>query len=739
MNLPDKDQIIIAKKRIAKLVSMINFWNYEYYELDFPSISDQEYDIHYQELLALEKQYPELKKKNSPTNKVGGKPSFKFQKFQHTKTMLSLNKAYSIDDVIKFHNDNIKTINNQNISYSLEPKIDGLSISLHYQNGKLIQAVTRGDGITGEIVTNNIKCITNLPYEINYYNDLEIRGEVYLSKTNYSLANERLKLENKLNDNLKTLKNILDMLININEDIKFLSYQKKIKNTILNYKNNFNLSFEELQKQINETDVLIEQNIFVKTEKIKTKPKIFANPRNAASGTLRQLDLNVVKQRKLSYFVYEIVDPEKHNIFSQIDVLNFLKKLNFKTNEYIFNAPTIEQVINKINSFKNIKQNLSYDCDGFVIKVNEIKHWNQLGFTSKFPKYAIAFKYETEEAITKVIDITAEVGRTGKITYLARLEPVQLNQTTVRAATLHNYEFIKSLNLNIGDSVKLIKSGEIIPKVIELVEKHTQSIFTKILFCPSCNYLLSEKENLVDQFCKNDFCNEKIIRSLIHFASREGMNIIDLGEENIRLFYNNGIIQKISDIYDLEHRKKELNKLPNMAKKRIQKIISSIEKSKKTTLPKTLFAIGIKNVGAQVSELICNRIDRLLDLTKIDLNSLTEIKTIGTSIVESIKNFLSNAENIELLNFLDNTLEYQNTKKGTSLANLSFVITGTLSQSRDYFKKIISENGGKILSNISNQTDYLLVGENAGNKLAKAKNNNIKIIDENQLYMLIKK
>ncbi|VEU74859.1 DNA ligase (NAD(+)) [Mycoplasmopsis citelli] len=737
MKTSTKEQANFIKKKINSLVEQINFWNYEYYDLDFPSVSDEQYDQAYQELLALETQYPEFVRKNSPTQKIGATTSNKFVKFTHQKVMLSLNKAYSIEDIVKFDTDiNKVSLNEQ--TYSLEPKIDGLSISLHYSNGELIRAVTRGDGVTGEIVTENIKQIKNIPLQIDYLNDLEIRGEVYLSKQNYNKANEKIINETEFIDALKNLKNIVN---NHLENSLFIDHLQEFKDLLLEGEQLKTSSLNN-QKLLNEytqkVQAFFKEKNILSFEYQKSEPKLFANPRNAASGTLRQLDLTIVKERNLDYFVYEIVSPELHNINTQIDALMFLKKHGFVINEYIKNVKNIEEVIQKIQEFKNIKPNLPYDCDGFVIKVNQMKFWEPLGFTSKFPKYAIAFKYETEEAITKILDISAEVGRTGKITYLAKLAPVQLNQTTVQSATLHNYEYIHNMNLNIGDLVKVIKSGEIIPKVIALVQKNTPEVFPKILKCPSCDSELVETEELVDQMCENSKCNEKIIRSIVHFASRDALNIMDLGEENIRLFYKENLLKNILDIFQLHNQKEQLEALPKIGKKKVLKIIASIEKAKNTTVAKALFAIGIKTIGAQVAELIAEKIEQLSDLIAMDLEELTLINTIGNVIVDNLKIFINQAENQVLLKTLDNLFNYQKITKGTKLQGFTFVITGTLSKSRDHYKNLLISNGAKVASSVSSQTTYLLAGENAGSKLQKAQDLNVKILTEEQLNNILK-
>ncbi|QKT05396.1 NAD-dependent DNA ligase LigA [Mycoplasma sp. OR1901] len=654
--------------KIKKLVDKINQWNYEYFQLSEPTVEDLVYDKSLQELIALEKQYPEYILDNSPTFNLGSYASNKFSKFVHKKQMLSLEKAYSHDDLLRFFNNINKSINDRNISFSLEPKIDGLSISLHYSEGKLVRAITRGDGIEGEDVTENVIQINGVPLNLNKNIDLEVRGEIYMSKSTY----------NKLNE-----------------------------------------EFEKNDK------------------------KIFANPRNAASGTIRQLDKDIVKERNLSIILYDLVDPQNYDIKYQSSVKDFLEELGFPTNINVEVAKSYDQLIELVENFRELKNNFEFDCDGYVIKLNEIKYWEQLGKTSKFPKYAIAFKYETQEATSIVKNITASVGRTGKITYIANFDEVNLNQTNVNNATMHNYEFIRNLNVNIGDEITIIKSGEIIPKVIGLSQKNTEGVFEKILNCPSCNELLIEKEGFVDQFCINPNCDEQKIRKLIHFSSKKSMNIETLGEKNIRLFYELGYLRTIQDIYNLKQYDKDINLIPGFkskTNKKLNNILNSIETSKNIKLFKVLFSIGIPNIGLQVAQLVTQNLSKLSDLISMNLDSLVEINTIGEIIIDSIKEFIKIEENIKLLQFLDETLVYENETMSSDLLNgYTFVITGTLSQSRDHFKELIEQNGGKVSSSISSKTSYLLYGENAGSKYEKAQKLNVKLINEEEFNNLITK
>ncbi|VEU70081.1 NAD-dependent DNA ligase LigA [Mycoplasmopsis glycophila] len=652
------------QKKIESLTNLINKWNKEYYVENNPSVSDQEYDEALLELEELEKQFPRFILANSPTLSVGGFAENKFAKYTHEKPMLSLAKAYSLDEVGRFFDNTSKALNDNNLSYSLEPKIDGLSIALHYNNGVLEKAVTRGDGVIGEDVTENIYQIQTIPKKINYLSKIEIRGEVFLPKTR----------------------------------------------------------FEELNKQLAAKD-----------------QKTFANPRNAASGTLRQLDPEIVKERKLDAILYDIVSPIEHNLKTQKEALDFLKKNHFNVNPYSFISSDREFILRKIEEFKAIKNNFEFDCDGFVIKLDNVTMWDSLGATAKFPRYAIAFKYETEEAISTIINIKTTVGRTGKITYVAELEPVSLNQTIVRNATLHNYDFIDTMNINLGDEVKVIKSGEIIPKIIGLVKKNSNSIFPKVLNCVSCGSLLIEIDDNVDQFCMNDECSEKQIKNLIHFVSRPAMNILTLGESNIRTFFELGFLSDIPSVFELFKYKDQIIQLPSYKEKKTDNILNSIEASKEIFLYKALFALGIKHIGAQIAEIIAQKINKLSDLINLDFETLSEINTIGPKIIDSLREYVSNPKNQEILVRLDEVLVYKQNKKNESelFSGLVFVITGTLSKTRDYFKNLIEQNGGKVASAVSKNVNYLLAGENAGSKLDKAQKIGVNVINEEELNKLL--
>ncbi|TNK84495.1 NAD-dependent DNA ligase LigA, partial [Mycoplasmopsis pullorum] len=563
MNNKVKEQ---AKLEIEKLKNQIQIWNHEYYNLDNPSVSDTEYDKAYNKLLELEKNYPEFVTEDSPTQIIGGMANNKFSKYEHQKPMLSLAKAYTVEELDKFYDNLVKVVPNEELLFSLEYKVDGLSIALHYINGKLIRAVTRGDGQIGEDVTENIYQIKSIPKVIDYLEPIEIRGEVFLYKSDFETINQNLEQQDK---------------------------------------------------------------------------KTFANPRNAASGTLRQLDLKIVRSRNLNSFLYEIVAPLKHNLSTQKEVLNFLKTHNFPTQKYSKFVSDVSEIMSEIEKFAEIKNQIEYDVDGFVIKLNAINYYNKLGATSKFPKYTIAFKLDTEFAISKIKEINATVGRTGKITYVCKIEPVYLNQTNVENATLHNYNFISEMQINVGDDVKIIKAGEIIPKVIELVQKNSSNIFEKTLNCPSCNSLLEYLDENVDQYCLNEECDEKKIRSLIHFVSRDALNIMSLGDKNINLFYEKGFIKNFVDIFNLKTHKNSILELSSFKEKKTDKILNNIESVRKTKFYRLLFGLGIKHIGLRASKLIAQELKTIENILNNDLQNLIHIKDLGEKSVWSLIEYVN--------------------------------------------------------------------------------------------------
>ena len=651
------------KKEIDLLIEKINKWNEEYFNDDNPSVTDSIYDISLRKLAKLEKQYPEYFTEFSPTNNVGSNIINKFNKINHQKKMLSLDKAYSKDDLIKFINDVLKTTQDKEVNFYIEPKVDGLSIALHYEKGKLIKAITRGDGTVGEDVTDNVfDIIKDIPSFINYKNNIEIRGEVFITKSNFDKLNS---VEHK-----------------------------------------------------------------------------FSNPRNMASGTLRQMNKDVVKERNLSCFVYEIISPELHDINTFSDSLLFLNKNNFKILENNLLTNDVDKIINYINDFEQNRHNIGFETDGIVIKLNNILHYDKLGFTSKFPKYNIAYKFSDELVETKLLNITLTIGRTGMATYNAQLEPVSLKGTIVSAATLHNFNYVNKLNINIGDDVMIKKAGEIIPKVFSLSKKNNVKMFPKILFCPYCNELLIDNQLETDQFCKNALCPEIRIRKIIHFVSRKGMDISGFGESWIRKFYELGIIKRFPDIYLLNKKIDEINDIPRIGKKSLDNLLQSIEESKNKNLPSVLFSLGINHLGERNCKLLSQELKSFSNFITFDLKKIESIKDIGPITLNSLTEFLNDDENIkdikELIHLGIDPHEEKATHYNNFFTNKTFVITGKFKINRNDLKSIIEKNNGKVISAISNKTDYLICGEDFGSKKHKAETLSVKIILEEVLIDLIK-
>ncbi|MHA3785998.1 NAD-dependent DNA ligase LigA [Mycoplasma sp. Z244C] len=689
----------LAQDRIIELTKYLNELNNAYYNLDNPMVEDYVYDRLLRELEELEIKYPDFIQPDSPTTKIGGVPSIDFTKYTHQKPMLSLAKAYTFEEITKFVDDIKTDLPNKEISFNLEPKIDGLSISLMYQNGKLIRAVTRGDGKVGEDVTKNAVLIRSIPKSIPYLRDIEIRGEVYVNK---------------------------DMLVETN-----ILLEKEYEEKVDEY---YNIKLPKYQTKLAEGKEA--------SKPIEPKLQQFANTRNMAAGTLRQKNSKLLISRDLQVLMYDIVNPLEHNIFHQDKLLAFIKELGLPTHEYGSVQANAQGIIDKINEFEKYKDSFKYDCDGFVIKLNQLQYWDQLGKTAKFPRYAIAYKYKTEEAYPIVAKIETTVGRTGKITYVAEFEnAVELNQTMVKKATLHNYDFIKNLQLNIGDQVVVIKSGEIIPKIIDMKQKNTKDVFPKVLNCPACGSELVEILGIVDQFCENDDCESKKIKKLIHFVDRKALNIMTLGDKIIELFYDNGYITDFVSIFHLDQYREEIIQGNfNIKNKRIDSILESIEKSRNVELYKVIFALGIKNIGLEVAKLIANEVNTLEELINYNLDLLIHINTIGPEIVDSLKEYLSNEEHRKQLLVLDKELHYVVDKKETTglLEGLSFVVTGKMAVSREEMWEIIQHNSGIVHKSVTGKTSYLVYGDNVGEvKLEKARKLGTKIISEAEFFALI--
>ncbi|WP_073508096.1 NAD-dependent DNA ligase LigA [Streptobacillus notomytis] len=657
------------KKEYEKLIKDIEIFNHHYYNLDESLITDQEYDELLKRLEILEKEFPELKLKNSPTEIIGGKSSDKFKKVKHKKSMLSLANTYSMED-LKAFDQRVKKEVGSNVEYVLELKLDGLSISLIYEKGRLIQAITRGDGSVGEDVTENVIQISSIPKILKDEIDLEIRGEIVLPLKEF----ERINREREENG---------------------------------------------------ET--------------------VFANPRNAASGTIRQLDNTIVKDRNLDCYLYYLVDSEKYGLKTQLESIEYIKKLGFKTTGVFIKSDKIEDLEKEIEYWDNNRKKLEYETDGLVIKVNEYNLHSLLGYTAKSPRWAIAYKFKAEQKETKMLDISFQVGRTGVITPVAELEPVHISGSILKRASLHNIDEIKRLGLKIGDIVIVEKAAEIIPQVVKvLVEKRTgvEKDIEIIEKCPSCGNDVIKEEGQVALKCKNPNCIEKLKRKIEYFVSRDALNIQGLGNKIVDRFVDLGYIKSITDVFKLENYKEELIKLKKMGAKSVEKLLNNIEEAKNISFEKLFYSLGIEYVGKTTSKLVVSHFGNIENIINSDLEEFTLIEGVGDKVSLSIYNYFRDDENISLINEIKNigfnlSFEKEQILSNEFITNKKFLATGKFENySREEIKEIIEKNGGIYLSGVSKNLDYLIIGEKSGSKLKKAEQLGIKIITEEEFLKL---
>ncbi len=655
-----------AERRILELRDLVRYHSRLYYELDQPELDDYEYDLLYHELLDLEKAYPDLITSDSPTQNVGGAPSLKFEPVEHTVQMGSLQDVFSYEELYEFDSRVRSVI--ENPEYVVEPKIDGLSVSLEYRNGVFVRGSTRGDGFVGEDVTHNLLTIKSIPKKINCpdVSYLELRGEVYISK--------------------ETFKKLVEL--------------------------------QELSGE-----------------------KPFKNPRNAAAGSLRQKDSKITEKRNLDIFIFNIQQCEGKSFNSHSESLDFVKSLGFPVSVSYNRYNDIHKAVENIKFVGDNRENYTFDIDGAVIKVNDISDRELLGSTAKYPKWAVAFKYPPEEKETTLLDIEVQVGRTGAITPVAVFEPIHLAGTSVSRAILHNQDFIDSKNINVGDKIIVRKAGEIIPEVVALSQKISlNGAFKLPNICPVCGTATVKEPGEAVLRCPNPDCPAQLLRNLIHFASRDAMDIDGMGPAVLTLLVDNGVIKSSPDIYCIK--KEDITSIDRMGDKSANNLLKSIEKSKAAGLEKLIFALGIRNVGQKSADILARRFGTMENLKNATADEICEIEGFGEVIAESVVNyFLLPQSEILLQRLKEYGISMESVKKEESniFTGLTFVLTGTLpDMTRNEASDIIISNGGKVSSSVSKNTSYVLAGEDPGSKFTKAQSLGVNIIDQKEFLEMLK-
>ena len=660
----------MSKQRVEELTKLLNQYNKEYYVLDKPSVSDREYDRLMQELIELEAQYPELKSSTSPTVRVGGAILEGFNKVQHEKPMLSLGNAFNEGDLRDF-DARIRKVS-PNISYVCELKIDGLAVTLHYRDGKFVKGATRGDGVVGEDISENLKTIQTIPLHIPYKDPLEVRGEVYMSKA----------------------------------------------------------TLDKLNKQ-----------------RAEKGEELFANPRNAAAGSLRQLDSRIAAKRELAMFCYAVPSAEELGCQTHDESLQKIEELGFNVNPNREVCDSIDGVLAYIEKWSTNRFDLPYEIDGIVIKVNQLNEQQKLGSTVKSPRWAIAYKFPAEEVETILKDIIFTVGRTGMVTPNAVLEPVRVAGTRVSRATLHNEDYIKERDIRIKDRVIIRKAGEIIPEVVKPVidARHgDEAPFEMIQDCPRCASELIREAGEADYYCLNIDCPARIVESLCHFVSRDAMNIDGLGVKVVEQLYDNQLIENVADIYKLQ--KEQLLPLERMGEKKVTNLLTAIENSKQNSLERLLFGLGVRHVGSKTAKVLAahfETIDALMQATFDDFKGIAEI---GDVIANSIVHYFTQDANVQLINELKAlglNMSYTGVKVSTANEANEFygktvVLTGTLATlSRKEAGVKLEALGAKVSGSVSAKTDFLVAGEKSGSKLKKAQELGVTVIDEEMMLKMI--
>ena len=649
------------KKRVEELTKILNDANYNYYVKDEPTITDQEYDKYMRELEDIELEYPKYASKNSPTKRVGGEVIEKFLKVVRDKPMLSISDVFSEDEVRDF----IKKVEDEvTPEYVCEQKIDGLGVSLIYEDGKLVRGVTRGDGLVGEDITHNVRTIKSIPLQLTKPIDIEVRGEIFMHKS----------------------------------------------------------TLEKLNKKRAE----------------EGKPKL-QNVRNAAAGSIRQLDSRIAAERELDNFVYYLPNPSDFGIKTHLEALQFMGDLGFKINPHNKLVKNIDEIIAYIEKEGNTRKSLSYEIDGIVIKVNDVSLQEKLGNTAKYPRWAVAYKFPAEEVLTKLTDIIFTVGRTGRITPNAVLEPVIVMGSTIRRATLHNEDYVNMKGLKIGDIVSIRKAGDVIPEVVEpKLERRngSEKEFRMITECPMCHEKIVKKDGNVDYYCVNPNCPRRNIESIIHYVSRDALNIEGLGDEIVEELYNLGFVKNITDLYSLSDKKKQIMEFDGYGEKSLNKIIDNIEASKSNSLERLLFGLGIKEIGNKTAKILASNFGSMDNLMNASMEELESIRDIGHVTALSVYKYLKeNKELIEKLKSLGVNMKYLGKNMGVNdfISGKKFVITGTIDgYGRKEIKEIIESFNGSVSESVSKNTDIVIVGSNPGSKYQDALKLNIMIWDNDK-------
>ena len=647
-----------AKKEVAKLRKEIRYHSDLYYNEDNPEISDYEYDMLMNRLKDLEKRFPSLLTKTSPTQIVGGTNSSSFDEVSHDVPMQSLQDVFSYSDVEDYVNKIIEEYG-QEVEFCVETKIDGLSVSLEYVEGKLVRGSTRGNGLVGEDVTENLKMLDEIKENLTEKVTIEVRGEVYLKRAQFDKLNQQLQANGKAT---------------------------------------------------------------------------LANPRNAAAGTLRQLNPELVKERGLSIFVFNIQKLEDLEITKHSDGLNICKRLGIQTIEYSKVCKGINEVLNAIEEIGRKRETLPYDIDGAVVKINDLSLRETLGTTSKVPKWAVAYKYPPEERETKLIDIKVQVGRTGQVTPMAIISPVRIAGSVISKTTLHNFDYVKEKDIRIGDVVKIKKAGDVIPEVVSVIkEKRTGNEKEYVVpeNCPVCGEKLEKIDDEVALRCLNSECEALIYRTIVHFASRECMDIEGMGSAVVDSLITGEYIKDVADIYYLKY--DNIKKLERYGAKSAKNLMNAIEKSKSNTLDKLLFGFGMRHVGKKAAKILAENFDDIYQIQKASYDEILALEDFGPKMAESVYDFMRKDKTINIidkLNYVGVNLKGQ--KKilnSNKLEGMIIAVTGSFEDyTREDVCKIVETNGGKVASTVSKKTTLLIAGQNAGSKLAKAEQNNIKIL-----------